>query len=218
MRSDTGWLSLDETAAYLSMGKTSLYKLARAGRMPARKIGKKWLFEKADLDAWIRTKEPLESFFLNLDFNIGDNGFLREPQHDGYLRTYEFFRAGKNKAILQIPVGCGKTGLAALLPPRSRGRARYCHRAEPDDQKRPLRRDGHNKSPEMLLAEDGRLEQRPNGSGTAGLHTGDGQHLRCDQISYRHHEHPAARHERRQVAYAISWRFLRHDYRRRGTP
>ena len=116
MRSDTGWLSLDETAAHLSMGKTSLYKLARAGRIPARKIGKKWLFEKADLDAWIRTKEPLESFFLNLDFNIGDNGFLREPQQDGYLRTYEFFRAGKNKAILQIPVGCGKTGLAALLP------------------------------------------------------------------------------------------------------
>ena len=33
-----------------------------------------------------------------------------------YLRTYEFFRAGKNKAILQIPVGCGKTGLASLLP------------------------------------------------------------------------------------------------------
>lgn len=116
MRSDKGWLSLEETAAYLSMGKTSLYELAREGRIPARKIGKKWLFERAGLDAWILTKEPLESFFLNLDFNIGDNAFLREPQHDGYLRTYEFFRAGKNKAILQIPVGCGKTGLAALLP------------------------------------------------------------------------------------------------------
>ena len=110
------WLSLDETAAYLNMGKTTLYKHAREGRIPARKIGKKWLFEKARLDAWVRTKQPLESFFLNLDFKIEDNGFLREPQRDGYLRTYEFFRAGKNKAILQIPVGCGKTGLAALLP------------------------------------------------------------------------------------------------------
>ena len=116
MKSDTGWLSLKETAAYLNMGKTSLYELARKGRIPARKIGKKWIFERAGLDGWIRTKEPLESFFLNLDYNIGDNAFLREPQQDGYLRTYEFFRAGKNKAILQIPVGCGKTGLAALLP------------------------------------------------------------------------------------------------------
>lgn len=111
-----GWLPLDEAATYLSIGKTTLYTLAREGRIPARKIGKKWIFEKEGLDAWVRTKQPLESFFLNLDFNIEGNVFLREPQHDGYLRTYAFFRAGKNKAILQIPVGCGKTGLAALLP------------------------------------------------------------------------------------------------------
>ena len=116
LESEGKWMSLDETAAYLSMGKTALYTLAREGRIPARKIGKKWVFEKRGLDAWVHTNQPLASFFLNLDFNIGGNTFLREPQHDGYLRTYEFFRAGKNKAILQIPVGCGKTGLAALLP------------------------------------------------------------------------------------------------------
>ena len=116
MKPHSGWLSLDETAAYLNMGKTALYTLAREGRIPARKIGKKWVFEKVSLDAWVRTKQPLETFFFNVDFNVEGNAFLREPQHDGYLRTYEFFRAGKNKAILQIPVGCGKTGLAALLP------------------------------------------------------------------------------------------------------
>src|ERR1700686_3680339 len=98
------------------MGKTDLYALARDGRIPARKVGKKWIFEKAAVDAWIRANQPLESFFLNLDFNIENNNSLRDPQRDGYLRTYEFFRAGKNKAILQIPVGCGKTGLASLLP------------------------------------------------------------------------------------------------------
>ena len=116
MESENVWLSLNEAATYLGMGKTMLYTLAREGRIPAQKIGKKWVFEKAGLDAWIRAKQPLESFFLSLDLNIEDNAFLREPQHDGYLRTYEFFRDGKNKAILQIPVGCGKTGLAALFP------------------------------------------------------------------------------------------------------
>ena len=110
------WLSLEDAADYLSMGKTALYTLAREGRIPARKLGKKWIFEKAGVDAWVRASQPLESFFLNLDFNIEENGALRDPQRDGYLRTYEFFRAGKNKAILQLPVGCGKTGLAALLP------------------------------------------------------------------------------------------------------
>ena len=110
------WLSLEDAADYLSMGKTALYALAREGRIPARKLGKKWIFEKAGVDAWVRASQPLESFFLNLDFNIEENGALRDPQRDGYLRTYEFFRAGKNKAILQVPVGCGKTGLAALFP------------------------------------------------------------------------------------------------------
>src|SRR3984893_1130926 len=111
-----GWLSLEETASYLGMGKTALYALARDGRIPARKIGKKWVFEKAALDGWVRANQPLRTFFLNLDFKIGGNENLRDPQRDSYLRTYDFFRAGKNKAILQIPVGCGKTGLAALLP------------------------------------------------------------------------------------------------------
>ncbi len=110
------WLSLEDAADYLGMGKTALYALAREGQIPARKLGKKWIFEKAGVDAWVRASQPLESFFLNLDFNIEGNGALRDPQRDGYLRTYDFFRAGKNKAILQVPVGCGKTGLAALLP------------------------------------------------------------------------------------------------------
>ena len=116
MEVDGRWLSSEETAKYLGIGKTVLYTLARENRIPARKIGKKWTFEKGGLDAWVRASQPLKSFFLNLDFNIQENNSLREPQLDGYLRTYEFFRAGKNNAILQIPVGCGKTGLASLLP------------------------------------------------------------------------------------------------------
>jgi DNA repair protein RadD len=116
MDSDVSWLSLEETADYLKMGKTALYGLARDGRLPARKIGKKWVFDKTSVDAWVRGNQPIESFFLNLDFNIEANDALRDPQRDGYLRTYEFFRSGKNKAILQEPVGCGKTGLASLFP------------------------------------------------------------------------------------------------------
>ncbi len=110
------WMSLEETADYLGMGKTALYAMAREQRIPAQKIGKKWLFEKSSLDKFVRTSRPVDTFFLNLDFNIENNPNLRDPQRDGYSRTADFFRAGKNKAILQIPVGCGKTGLASLLP------------------------------------------------------------------------------------------------------
>jgi DNA repair protein RadD len=116
MDSSTIWLSLDEASDYLSMGKTALYGLARDGRIPASKVGKKWVFEKSAIDAWIRANQPMETFFLNLDFKIEDNGSLREPQKDAYVRTAAFFAAGKNNAILQIPVGCGKSGLASILP------------------------------------------------------------------------------------------------------
>ncbi len=102
MADSDGWLSLEETATYLGMGKTALYALARDGRIPARKIGKKWVFEKVGLDTWVRANQPVQMFFLSLDFKIEDNENLRDPQRDGYMRTYEFFRAGKNKAILQF--------------------------------------------------------------------------------------------------------------------
>src|SRR5262245_11864463 len=113
---DDGWLSMEEAAKYVGLGKTVLYALAREGKIPANKIGKKWVFEKTQLDSWIRASQPIENFFTALTPNIAENLALRDPQRDAYLKVYDFFRAGKNKAIIQFPVGCGKTGLAAILP------------------------------------------------------------------------------------------------------
>jgi len=121
--SNEKWLTVEQAAEYVGLGKTVLYALAREGRVPANRVGKKWTFEREQLDSWIRANQPIESFFLNLDFNIEGNMALREPQREAYLRTYDFFNSGKNKAILQIPVGCGKSGLASILPlGMSRGR------------------------------------------------------------------------------------------------
>jgi excisionase family DNA binding protein len=47
-------LTIDEAAAYLQIGKRSLYKLAKEGRIPCKKILNKWRFEKEALRAWIR--------------------------------------------------------------------------------------------------------------------------------------------------------------------
>ena len=78
----------------------------------------------------MRGTSPLDEFFLNLDYKIEENDSCATRRRDGYLQTYEFFRAGKNKAILQIPVGCGKTGLASLLPLGLADRSRDRHRAQ----------------------------------------------------------------------------------------
>lgn len=113
---DGGWMTIEQASAYLGMGKTVLYTLARDARIPANKVGKKWMFQGAQLDAWVRSNQPIASFFTSTDFRIEGNPNLREPQLEAYSETFDFFRARKNKAILQIPVGCGKSGLAAILP------------------------------------------------------------------------------------------------------
>src|SRR5437868_1038687 len=106
------WLSIEEAAKHLGIGKTVLYTLTRQGKIPSHKVGKKWTFEKDQLDKWVRSNSPMESFFTSLDFNIESNMALRDPQRDAYRLVSEFFNAGKNKAIIQIPVGCGKSGIA----------------------------------------------------------------------------------------------------------
>ncbi|PJN93242.1 helicase, partial [Amaricoccus sp. HAR-UPW-R2A-40] len=87
---EENWLSLEETATYIGVGKTVLYGMAREGTIPARKVGKKWTFEKAGLDAWMRGHRPVQSFFTDIEFKIEGNDELRDPQREGYLRTYEF--------------------------------------------------------------------------------------------------------------------------------
>ncbi len=110
------WMTIEETARYLQLGKTALYDLAREGSLPSNKVGSKWLFSKQDLDAWVRSNIPLEQFFLKTPAHIEENLQLREPQIEAYQALYEYFKSGQKTAIIQIPVGCGKSGIAAIAP------------------------------------------------------------------------------------------------------
>src|SRR4051794_22887251 len=110
------WLTIDEAAKYLALGKTLLYDLAKTNKIPASKVGKQWRFDKASLDAWVSASKPLETFFTATPAEIDDNLALREPQREGHQQAYDFFDRGGQVALIQIPVGCGKSGLAAILP------------------------------------------------------------------------------------------------------
>src|ERR1700678_2392075 len=113
---ESKWLNSDEAAAYLGIGKTRLYSLSQAGRIPVKKVGKKWVFERSLLDEWLRANEQPAFYFKNVAAEIENNSNLREPQRDAYLRAYEFFSSGERVAVIQLPVGCGKSGLASILP------------------------------------------------------------------------------------------------------
>jgi len=51
----TNWLTLEEAAQYLKMGKSTLYDLARKGNIPAHKTGREWRFDAAELNEWLKS-------------------------------------------------------------------------------------------------------------------------------------------------------------------
>lgn len=110
------WLTLDQAADYLHVGKTKLYHLARSGKIPANRIGKEWRFKRSALDKWLSSSTSVEGYFKSVEASILDNYQLREPQREAYSKLYDFYHSGKKQALVQIPVGCGKSGLAAIAP------------------------------------------------------------------------------------------------------
>ena len=57
-------MTLEETAKYLKIGKSTFYKMAREGKIPAVKITNQWRLRKEDIDRWLqeitkrRRKQP----------------------------------------------------------------------------------------------------------------------------------------------------------------
>lgn len=110
------WMTAEETTKYLGIGKSKLYELAQAGEIPRHKVGKVWKFHRDDLDAWVRASRSIEEFFTTVAYDIEENTELRDPQREAHAATLEHFATSDEAAILQLPVGCGKSGLIALLP------------------------------------------------------------------------------------------------------
>ena len=110
------WIGTEVAAAYIGMGKTKLYELTREGRIPAKRVGKKWMYAPSELADWMRASRQLEDFFQHTPADIENNPYLRDPQRDAYVQAMSFFQGGGKKALIQIPVGCGKSGVASVLP------------------------------------------------------------------------------------------------------
>ncbi len=109
-------MNVDEASKYLDISTSNLYSLAQQGRIPGHRVGKMWRFSRSELDAWIRSNRPVAEFFTSIEAQIEENLYLRNPQREGYTAALDFFERGGTKAIEQLPVGCGKSGLIAILP------------------------------------------------------------------------------------------------------
>ena len=54
MDKDNEILTIEEAAAYLQLGKLSIYKLVRAKKIPHKKVLNKYRFVKEELRNWVK--------------------------------------------------------------------------------------------------------------------------------------------------------------------
>ena len=54
-------MTIDDVAQYLKISRRSVYRLAQAGEIPARKIVNRWRFHRSELEKWLRGKEGRQS-------------------------------------------------------------------------------------------------------------------------------------------------------------
>ncbi|MFZ5424910.1 MAG: DEAD/DEAH box helicase family protein [Patescibacteria group bacterium] len=118
MITNDNWLTLEQASKYLSIGKTTLYGLAQNGKIPVNKVKNRWVFNRELLDEWVLRSKGIKDFFKSTHAYIEDNYSLREPQMEAYVAVRDYFDSGNEvtPAIVQLPVGCGKSGTAAIVP------------------------------------------------------------------------------------------------------
>ncbi len=49
-------MTIVELAKYLKISRSTLYKLAQEGKLPAQKVGRHWRFHRDAVDAWLNQR------------------------------------------------------------------------------------------------------------------------------------------------------------------
>ena len=58
---DDAFLTTEEVLEYLQVNLRTVYRLIKAGKIPAVRVGRQWRFRKRDIDAWLETQRPRSS-------------------------------------------------------------------------------------------------------------------------------------------------------------
>ncbi len=124
-KSEVDYLSLKEAAEYLGISTQTLRRWDASGKLKSVRhpsSGYRY-YRRADLEPfrleYRRAEMQLsedEYIFQSLTVDIEGNAKLREPQRDAHKAVRKHFNSNDEHVILQIPVGCGKTGIIATLP------------------------------------------------------------------------------------------------------
>ena len=55
---DEVFLTTEDVLEYLHVNLRTVYRLIKAGRIPAVRVGRQWRFRKRDIDAWLESQRP----------------------------------------------------------------------------------------------------------------------------------------------------------------
>jgi len=77
-----GWMSLDECANYICISKNSLYTKTSKQEVPNYRIGKRIIFNTAEIDAWILNNCKVKS---NAEIEMKVSTTILSQKKDGRL-------------------------------------------------------------------------------------------------------------------------------------
>ncbi len=122
---EVDYLSVKDAAEYIGVAPQTLRRWDEAGKLrPIRHLANGYrYYRRADLEpfklqyrqAQQAVNKP-DQIFTTLSSDIEGNDQLREPQREAHQAVRKHFAVETDHAIVQIPVGCGKTGVIATLP------------------------------------------------------------------------------------------------------
>ncbi len=52
---DERWLTVDDICRYLNVSNETIYKWIEQRKMPAHRVGRRWMFKQSEVDDWVRS-------------------------------------------------------------------------------------------------------------------------------------------------------------------
>lgn len=121
---ESDFMRVTAAADYVGVSAQTLRRWDRDGRLEAvRRPGSSHrYYQRAELEEFrleyrrAQDASGQVSIFATANADVEANDLLREPQREAHRAVREHFASSKEPGILQIPVGCGKTGIMSTLP------------------------------------------------------------------------------------------------------
>lgn len=113
--SDEVFLTTEEVLEYLQVNLRTVYRLIKAGKIPAVRVGRQWRFRKRDIDAWLdsqRTQTPTAAPAAPGPVPAGKTGRYRVLVVDDEASIRDLL--SKTLALAEYEVDTAPDGNAAL--------------------------------------------------------------------------------------------------------